>query len=143
MSRFFFANLAVPSPLSGFPKINPTQKQCQLFMTQHYLVLRCVWLRPMKASLLKPFCANPQASRIPENDLQPITLCVRKQKEMATQGVAQQLIAHQTIQTIKPFAHVRCPRRQVDPRSRAHSEHGLRSFQNADQLLQYSSIEST
>lgn len=62
---------------------------------------------------------------------------------MAAQGIAQQMIADQTIQASKPFAHVPCARRQIDTRSRAHSEHDLRSFQNADQLLQYSSIEST
>jgi hypothetical protein len=30
--RGFFTSSAVPSPLSVFPKINPTQKQRQLFM---------------------------------------------------------------------------------------------------------------
>src|SRR5258707_7642373 len=115
MSRFFFTSLAVPSPLSGFSKINPTQKQCQLFMTQHYLVLCWVGLRPVKAALLEPFCANPKSAAIPEDYLQPIALCVRKQKEVAAQRITQQLIAHQTMQTVKPFAHVGCARRHVYP----------------------------
>jgi hypothetical protein len=96
----------------------------------------------VKSSLLKPFRANPKSAAIPENDLQPIVLCVRKQKEMAAQGVAQQLIAHQTIQPINPFAHVRCARRHVDPRCRAHSEHGLQPLKYGYQLRQRLRIEA-
>jgi hypothetical protein len=70
-------------------------------------------------------------------------LCVGEEKEVAAQGIARQTVAHQTTQTIEPLAHVRCARRQVDPRSRSESEHGLHSLQYAYQLLQCANIETT
>ena len=50
---------------------------------------------------------------------------VRKEKEVAAQGIAQQLIADQTIQAIKPFAHIRRTRCKINPRRRAQAEHRL------------------
>jgi hypothetical protein len=111
-------------------------------MAQRYLGLCDVWLGPVKAALLKPFCANPKSAAIPENDLQPIALCVRKQKEVAAQGIAQQLISHQTMQTIKPFAHVCCARRHVYPCGRAHPEHRLQPLKYSYQSRQGIRIET-
>jgi hypothetical protein len=62
---------------------------------------------------------------------------------MAAQRIALQTVPHQAIQTIKPFAHVRCARRQVDSHRRTESGHGLHSLQYAHQLLQCANIETT
>ena len=111
-------------------------------MTQYYLALCVASPRPVKAPLLKLFRAHPQAGHIPEKDLQPIVLCVGEQEKVAAQGVAQQLIAHQTIQAIETFAHVGCARRHVDSRCRAHPEHRLQPLEYGHQLSQRLRIEA-
>jgi hypothetical protein len=94
------------------------------------------------AAFLELFRAHPQTGRIPEQNLQTIALRVRKEKQVAAQGIAQQLIAHQTIQAVEPLAHVGCARRKINPRRRAQTEHRLQPLKNSHQLSQRRSIEA-
>src|SRR6516225_3619761 len=55
--------------------------------------------------------------------LQAIAPRVGEQENMAALGIAAQMIAHQTIQTIKSLAHVRGSGGHVDPRRWPKSEH--------------------
>jgi len=78
----------------------------------------------------------------PDKNLQPIALRIRKEEEVAAQGIAQQLIADQTIQAIEPFAHIRRTRCKINPRRRAHPEHRLQPLKHSHQLSQRRSIEA-
>lgn len=62
---------------------------------------------------------------------------------MAARGVAFQPLAHQTVKTVEPLAHVGCAGGHVDPRGRPKPEHRLRPIQYCQQALQCPRIEST
>ncbi len=62
---------------------------------------------------------------------------------MAARGVAFQPLAHQTVKTVEPLAHVGGPGGHVDPRGRSKPEHRLRPVQYSQQALQCPRIEST
>jgi hypothetical protein len=47
------------------------------------------------------------------------------------EGIAQELIAHQTIQAVEAVAHVGCARRKINPRRRAQAEHRLQPLKQA------------
>jgi hypothetical protein len=123
-------------------KVDSTQQHRKLLLTEHDFALRATRFRPVKSAFLKFFRAHPQAGRIPEKNLQTIALRVRKEKQVAAQGIAQQLIAHQTIQAVEPLAHVGCARRKINPRRRAHAEHRLQPLKHSHQLSQRRSIEA-
>src|ERR1700684_3171001 len=55
--------------------------------------------------------------------LQAIAPRIREQENVAALGIAAQMVAHQTVQTIKSLAHVRGSGRHVDPRRWPKSEH--------------------
>src|SRR5664279_4036830 len=55
--------------------------------------------------------------------LQPIAPRIGEQEDVAALGIARQMVAHQTVQTIKSLAHVRGSGRHVDPRRWPKSEH--------------------
>jgi hypothetical protein len=61
---------------------------------------------------------------------------------MATQGVAKQLVTHQTIEAFKALAHVDGIWRKINARGCAQSEHALRLAQQADQALQRDRIKT-
>src|SRR5215471_13047330 len=55
--------------------------------------------------------------------LQAIAPCIGEQEHVAALGIAAQMVAHQTVQTIKSLAHVRGSGGHVDPRRWPKSEH--------------------
>src|SRR5215469_10156364 len=58
-----------------------------------------------------------------DQQLQAIAPRIAEQENMAALGIATQMIAHQTVQTVKPLAHVRSSGGHVDPRRWPKSEH--------------------
>lgn len=113
----------------------------QILHGSTHLALLGIIRRPVKAASLDSFRANPKSRAIEKQYLQPILLRVGKQKHMAAHRVAQQLIAHQAIQAIEAFAHIRSARRKVDARRRAQAEHALRPIQQTHQTLQRGCIK--
>src|SRR6202451_583186 len=55
--------------------------------------------------------------------LQAIAPRIGEQENVAALGIAAQMVAHQTVQSIKSLAHVRGSRGHVDPRRWPKSEH--------------------
>src|ERR1700745_108675 len=58
-----------------------------------------------------------------DQELQPIAPRIGEQEDMAALRIAGQAVAHQTVQTIESFAHVRGSGGYVDPRRWPKSEH--------------------
>jgi ParB family chromosome partitioning protein len=54
-----------------------------------------------------------------------ITLRITKQKQVATQRLAQQSVAHQTVEALKTLPHISGSGRQIDPCRWAQSKHGF------------------
>src|ERR1700675_4897089 len=74
--------------------------------------------------------------------LQTIAPRIGEQENVAALGIAAQMVAHQTVQTIKSLAHVRGSRGHVDPRRWPKSEHRLSLVQHRQQALQCGRIEA-
>src|SRR5580658_5587794 len=74
--------------------------------------------------------------------LQAIAPRIAEQENVAALGIAAQMVAHQTVQTIKSLAHVRGSGGHVDPRRWPKSEHRLYLVQHRQQALQCGPIEA-
>ncbi len=121
--RFFADRPAIPPATLGLPKIDAADQRRQLFLRERNLGLSFTRNRPAVTPFLKRFRTYPNPCAVPIDQLQPISLCVGKQKQMPTERVTLQLIAHQTVEAIGALAHVSRSRRQIDARGSAHSEH--------------------
>ena len=62
---------------------------------------------------------------------------------MAAFRIAAQIIAHEAVEAIEVFAHVRRAGCNIDPRRRSKPEHQLRPVQYGQQTSQCFRIEST
>jgi hypothetical protein len=83
--------------------------------------------------MLWVFCrgtAKPAA--IPHQRFDPRMAPIGEQKQVAAKRVLSELVAHQAIQPVKPFAHVDGTYREIDACSRAEAEHRLSAFRDAD-----------
>ncbi len=96
--RFFADRPAIPPATLGLPKIDAADQHRQLFLRERNLGLSFTRNRPAVAPFLKRFRTYPYPCAVPIDQLQPISLCVGKQKQMPTERVTLQLIAHQTIE---------------------------------------------
>ena len=85
--------------------------------------------------------ADPQPAAIPEQEFQAIPLRVGEQEHMPAQRIAQQPVARQTVEALEPLAHVRGPRRQIDPCRRPPAEHGSEPLQHIQQLHQCGGVK--
>ncbi len=66
--------------------------------------------------------AHPQPAAIPEQQLQAIVSCVRRQENVPAQWIARQPVARQTVESFDALAHVGGPGCQVDPHGRTPTE---------------------
>jgi hypothetical protein len=77
--------------LDGFPKprspptshqVDAAQQQRHFLMTEYDFGLPRLGRRPTVAPPFQPLCAYPKPTAIPENELQPIPLRIRKQEDV-------------------------------------------------------------
>lgn len=66
----------------GFGKIDPTQQERKLFVTQDDLALRIPGLRPGETPFLQSLGTDPASASVPNEDLQPIALGVAEQEQV-------------------------------------------------------------
>src|SRR6185369_12501714 len=83
---------------------------------------RCC-LRPVKSPTLQALRADPQSAAVPHQRLQSGLRAIGEQKQMSTQRIVPELIAHQSEQSFEAFAHVHRLGPEIDLRCRAKAEH--------------------
>jgi len=93
--------------------------------------------------MLWVFCGGTaEPTSIPEQQLQPVALCIGENKNMSAQGLTKQTVAHHAVQSFESLAHVGRSRRQVDASRWPQTEHRLGGFQHTDELLQRDRIKA-
>ncbi len=127
----------------GFGQIDPTQQQRKLFVTQDDLALRIPGLRPGETPFLQPLGTDPESASVPDEDLQSIALAVAEQEQVPAQRLRRQSIPNQTVQPLKPLAHVGDSGGKINPCGWTQSKHGLHPLQCTHQALECIRIEVT
>jgi hypothetical protein len=113
--------------------------------TPRDLVQFCLACRPPSASeigLSRAFSRTPTGRSHPRQEPSNDCAARSKRERGGRSGIAQQLIAHQTIQAVEPLAHVGCARRKINPRRRAQAEHRLQPLKHSHKLRQRRRIEA-
>jgi hypothetical protein len=71
--------------------------------------------RPTEMLLLQSLLPEAKAVAVPVEHLDHIAPSIAEHKQMPGQRVHFQVLGHQNGQTVDRFAHIRAPRRQIDP----------------------------
>src|SRR6476646_4132447 len=113
-------------PVTSWPRlrqIHSVHQHGQFFGPHRYgaSVRRCLW--PVESPALQPLRADPQSAAIPHQRLQSGLRAIGEQKQMPTQRIVPELIAHQSEQSFEAFAHVHRLGPEIDLRCRAKAEH--------------------
>src|SRR5208283_118786 len=75
------------------------------------------------------------------DQLQTVPPPIGEDEHVPAQRVRLQPLAHQTVQPLETFAHVRRPRRQIDARRRPPAEHASAPFDHAPQRAERRRVE--
>jgi len=79
---------------------------------------------PATETFLRPtFSRTPKAASVIYQKLQTVAPRIRKKKHMAAFRIAAQVIAHQAVEAVEVFPHVRRASRNIYPRRRSKPEH--------------------